>query len=328
MLMNKIIFNNFMILSLMFMINFLSLSLTDMFMIWFFMEISNFLFISFMLLNLNNKKMIFFYFLMQFISSSILIISITSNFLIYSNLFKLLTSMTLIFKLGIPPFHLWLLIMINYMNWSSMIIVLSIQKIIPFYIFSFNLFNSYIFWMILILSLSIPPFILLNIQNFKKIFFYSSMNQSSWFILLIYIKSLLWLIYFLIYSLIMIILIFFMNLFKINFNFSSNNSFKFNFFIMFMFFNFSSLPPFLFIMFKWLNIFISLNLMKFNFIYIILMMNSLIMLLIYIRMSYMFLYKKTLTNKFFTLNNNKFFKLKFVIMMFSILFSSILFIMY
>nr|YP_010988075.1 NADH dehydrogenase subunit 2 [Buniapone amblyops]WON66608.1 NADH dehydrogenase subunit 2 [Buniapone amblyops] len=293
-------FNFFFLILFISILNILSLSLSDMLIIWFFMEMSNFLFISYIIMMLKNKKMVFFYFLIQFMSSSLIILSISLN-LFYSFYFSnWMAFFTLMLKLNFPPLHLWMLMIIDYLDWISTMLALTVQKIIPYYLLSFfiPLINPILFWSIVCITLIFPPLMLLNILNFKKILFFSSMNQSGWFLTLIYLDNLIWLIYFSLYSLISSIIIFLINYSKLSFNFKYFYTSYMLFMYLFMFFNIASIPPFMFMMFKWLNIFIFMFNMKFNLILFMFMFNSLFMLYIYIRMTFTFLFHKYFTLKF------------------------------
>lgn len=285
------------------------------------MEINNFLFISFISINIINKKSIFFYFFIQIISSSLLIISLISLSLFNLSYFiNILLLISLIMKLNIPPFHFWIIIIINYLNWFLIILILSIQKIIPFYILYFNIFNPIIFLFIILLSMIIPPIISININNLKKIFLYSSINQTRWFLILIFLKNSTWFLYFLSYNFISLIIIKFINQYKLNFFFNNlNNSSNLSILTLFIFFNLARLPPFIFLFFKWYNIFIFIYYINLNLLFFILIFNSLIITFIYINIINMSIYKIYYQSKFIP------FKIIFINFYIIILISSFLF---
>lgn len=273
--------------------------MTDLFLIWFIIEISNFLFISFITINISNKKSTFFYFFIQIISSSILIIALISLTLYnISHIIDILLLISLILKLNIPPFHFWIIIIINYLNWFLIILILSIQKIIPFYILYFNIFNPISFIIIILLSIIIPPIISININNLKKIFLYSSINQTRWFLILIFLKNSIWFLYFLFYNFISFIIIKFINLYKLNFFFKLNNYLNLSILNLFLFFNLARLPPLIFIFFKWYNILIFIYSINLNLLFFILIFNSLIITFIYINIINISMYKIFYQSKF------------------------------
>nr|QYF07833.1 NADH dehydrogenase subunit 2 [Hypoponera sauteri] len=321
MIFNKNLFIFLFNISIITLLTFFSLSLTDLIMIWFIMEINNFIFMSFMSINLNNKKMIFFYFFIQMMSSSLIIFALISSFINLNMMMVFILSISLMLKLNIPPFHFWMIIMINYLNWLLIIPILSIQKVIPFYILSFNIFNPMILLFMIMISMILPPLMSINILNFKKIFLYSSINQSSWLLFLIFLKNLIWLIYFISYNYITILIIKLINSFKLNFFFKMYNSFNFSITNLFMFFNMASLPPFMFMFFKWYNMFLFMNSMNFNLIFFILMLNSLLMTYIYINMINISMFKTFYMYKFIPFKFN-FSYYNMIIMIMSFIFLS------
>jgi len=124
---------------------------------------------------------------------------------------------------------------------------------------------------------------MLNLSNFKILLSYSSINQSSWIILLIYIKSLIWLKYFLFYSLILLSIFTFIYLYKIFINTSYLNFYQtnFNIILVLFIFNIAGIPPFSFFYIKWYRIFLFLNNSNLLIIFIIIIFRSLILLYIY-----------------------------------------------
>lgn len=254
---------------------------------------------SFISINISNKKLIFFYFFIQIISSSVLIISLISlSIFNLSHLINIFLLISIILKLNIPPFHFWIIIIINYLDWFLIILILSVQKIIPFYILYFNIFNPMFFIFIIFLSIIIPPIISININNFKKIFLYSSINQTRWFLILIFLKNTVWFIYFLSYNLISLIIIKFINLFKLNFFFNFNNISNLLILNLFLFFNLARLPPLIFLFFKWYNIFIFIYSINLNLLFFILIFNSLLITFIYINIINISIYKICYQSKF------------------------------
>lgn len=233
------------------------------------------------------------------ISSSMLIISLIS-LSIYntSYLINMLLLISMILKLNIPPFHFWIIIIINYLNWFLIILILSIQKIIPFYILYFNIFNPSFFIFIILLSIIIPPIMSINIYNFKKIFLYSSINQTRWFLILIFLKNTIWFIYFISYNFISLIIIKFINQYKLNFFSNLNNSSNLSILNLFLFFNLARLPPLIFLFFKWYNIFIFIYSINLNLLFFILIFNSLIITFIYINIINISIYKIYYQSKF------------------------------
>nr|ASY95857.1 NADH dehydrogenase subunit 2 [Atta colombica] len=274
---------------------YISLFMHDLMIIWFFLEINNFLFIFLLNLTMNNKKIIFLYFIIQIISSFFMIFSISiNNIIMFNNYIYFILFSSLLIKLSIPPFHFWFPLISKFLPFNMFLILSTIQKIIPFYMLSLIKLNNFFFiYLILLLCSIIPPFMCLNITNFKIILAYSSINQSSWMILLIYMKTLSWLMYFLFYSLTLMSLIFLFSLFKMFKNSMIINNINLNILFLFTLFNMSGMPPFSMFLMKWYSIFLFMKLNNLIVIMIFMMFSSLFMLFIYNNMLFyaLFLYK-------------------------------------
>lgn len=262
--------------------------MNDFIIIWFFIELSNFLFISLINFSYINKKINFIYFLFQFLATSILILFylIFQPSLIISSpcyFYLIIILIALIIKLSIPPLHVWLTIIIKKLKWIILLIILTIQKIVPFYLFYIINFNWKLLIFIILITSRYPPLILFNQNNdFIKIIVFSSFNQSGWLLIINKLNFSIWLIYFYIYSIITLILILIIQ--KI----TKSSSFKIkyiqnsNLFFLLNILNIAGLPPFSFFILKWLRITIFLKLSIFHFIYIILIIRSFLITYIYI----------------------------------------------
>nr|YP_010872849.1 NADH dehydrogenase subunit 2 [Pheidole fervens]WGV34035.1 NADH dehydrogenase subunit 2 [Pheidole fervens] len=281
-----IMFLNYFILLNIFILTLLSLFFTDLIMIWFILEINNFLFICALNFSMNNKKMIFFYFLIQIMASFIIMLSIILNFIFLKNNFiSYLLILALMMKLSIPPLHLWLPLIAKFLPWNMLLILLTLQKIIPFYVLSLIAFHSYILYLLIFFCSIIPPYLMLNMINFKMLMSYSSINQTSWMILLIYMKNIIWFKYFLFYSFITFSLFSSMYIYKLSMTSNYMKShYKFNFLFIIFLFNLAGFPPFSFFFMKWFSMFIFLKSSSMIIILLVMMLSSLIMLYIYVNM--------------------------------------------
>nr|QYK92310.1 NADH dehydrogenase subunit 2 [Tetramorium tsushimae] len=303
-IMNYNIFSKYFISINLIMLSLLSMFFTDLMMLWFFMEIINFLFICLLNLSMNKKKLVFFYFLIQMLPSFLIIFSITLNNIIFMYNFTNLFIMTsIIMKLSIPPFHYWLPLMSISMPWYSLFLLLSTQKITPFYFLSLMDLNTKFLYIILIMCAYIPPLMMMKSNNLKILMSYSSINQSSWMILLIYMKNMIWFSYFIMYSLIlsMMFMIMYMNkIYKsITYFFTPNLNMINILYIL----NIASMPPFSFFIMKWYSIFLTIMNSNMYIIMILMIISSLIMLYLYTLM--------LMKSMFFFSMNSKIIKFKF-----------------
>lgn len=270
----------------------------------------------------NNRKMrterIIKYFIIQslgsanFIFISIFLISFNKWFILNSqinNIIYLIINSSLFLKIGAAPFHFWFPKTIKGISWINCLILRTWQKIIPIIIISYcniNNFNS-----IFIISRALIGRLMgLNQTSLKLIISYSSINHISWIISAIIININLWINYFILYSLITIILIRRFNLININqinqFFSIKTLSLKLNFFIFLSLLRLGGLPPFLGFLPKWIVI---TQIIFYNNIFLltIIIFTSLINLFFYTRIFYSFIIINFFEIKFiFNLNISKF----------------------
>lgn len=196
--------------------------------------------------------------------------------------------------------------------------LLTIQKIIPFYILSFfSIFvNKFLFYIIILICSIIPLFNIINLIRFKILLTYSSINQSSWLIILIYFKNFFWLIYLITYSLILFSILLILNFYHLIFNNINLNFLKLNInlLILFIFINIARLPPFTFFILKWYNIFLIIINSNLYILLLIIIIRSFIILYIYINISSHIIFFWLTKIKLFYLN--KFLKFNFFYLFF------------
>nr|YP_009092560.1 NADH dehydrogenase subunit 2 [Pseudacysta perseae]AIR11941.1 NADH dehydrogenase subunit 2 [Pseudacysta perseae] len=259
----------------------------------------------------KNKKMsekIMIYFLTQVMASVLMLTTILtlSNFDI--NMFsKLILSASMMIKLGMPPFHMWMPEMLNKLNWNVTLIMLTIQKINPLFILNQLIEQNMILTIMMIMSSTLGSIMGINQLSLNKIMAFSSMNHMSWMIMCMMNSSNLWMKYFLIYFIINLTLCIFFNenkLFYINqMNMKMNFSLKMT--TMLMMLNLGGLPPLPGFYLKWMSI---ESMMNFDYLYMILLimlLSSMVTLLFYMRLMIMSALLSTTTQKFNKILINK-----------------------
>lgn len=136
------------------------------------------------------------FFLFLFVGRATFIIS---DF--YLNLYIILI---LFCKLGAAPFHMWFVRVIIKLDWFSFIWIFSFQKLIPL----FFLLKFYLFWghllVLRVLSSLIHGLLVIKI---KKALILSSVFRINWIYARIIIAGNLWFIYFLVYSIVKIVIV-------------------------------------------------------------------------------------------------------------------------
>lgn len=245
------------------------------------------------------------------------------------NFWTLILILALRIKLGIPPFHLWIVSTSLFLDWNILFLFLSIQKIIPIYILSLLEINLLILYILILLSSYVSTFKIIINLNFKIILSYSSINQIRWILLLITFKNILWFIYFIVYSFILLIinLLFqFLNL-SHNFFYNTPSTINLQLIYIFLFFNIARLPPLSFFFIKWFRVFIFIyNFPNIILLIIIILINSFILIYVYINIITILIFFYSIKSKllFITTTTSSSSLLKFYIILFFSLFFSII----
>nr|QHN89260.1 NADH dehydrogenase subunit 2 [Aphis aurantii] len=265
------------------------------------------------------------YFLIQaFASILLLIFLINKNFYFFNNS-NILIMMPLLMKLSLMPFHLWLPSMMEGLNWTSCLLMMTWQKISPLIMISYLNTNKNLIFLITLISMN--SMFGLNQNSMRKILAMSSINNSTWMLFAILLNNKLWMNYFLIYSMLNFLIIKILNNYKINYInqlkfFNLNFFFKLN--MMMLIFSIMGLPPMIGFLMKWMLI----KTLIYNHMYLIMMM--LIMLTIlnlffYIKMSYFMLFNFNLFNKWYLQNKKNNYNFFLFMNFFSLFFSYLFF---
>ena len=274
---------------------FLLISSNRWLLVWFSFEFNILIFIPF----LKNKFYLFRtesilkYFVLQRICS-ILIILI---WLIFkkSNLLGLL----IFIKIGLPPFHYWVIDFLKINHWLSYFLLITIQKIGLIIILFYFIFNKIFFYRIIFLFLLIRILSVLFLSNIIYIIIYSSFIHNCWIINGLFFSIKIFIIYFVFYILISYYLL---KLFeKINQFYFSQLFYSFKWWVIWIIIG---LPPFSIFLIKWS---ISIFLIKWSIsIFLIILFSSIIIIYIYIKYIYLnFLNKNSSFLSFQMIDNYK-----------------------
>jgi len=106
----------------------------------------------------------------------------------------------LIIKIGIPPFHSWVILLIKRISWLECIIFLTLLKVVPIYIVYNIRFNLNI---VLVLSV-VSTFLLFSSSNVKEILFFSRRRNRLLIVLVSYFSYSKAIYFFLFYSLLLV----------------------------------------------------------------------------------------------------------------------------
>nr|YP_009128295.1 NADH dehydrogenase subunit 2 [Darthula hardwickii]AJP09347.1 NADH dehydrogenase subunit 2 [Darthula hardwickii] len=291
----------------------MSMSSNNWIEMWVGMEVSMMSFIPYMSKKFKmNSESCLKYFLMQSISSSIMMMGVIM-INVYT-MFHYMLVISMLIKMGVMPFHSWLTSITMGMNLNSLMLMFTLMKMAPLNaIFMLNEnFN-----IIILLNLIFSSISSLNQNSLKMIILYSSIYNSSYMIMGVSDFNI-WLNYMLIYTISMYMLVYIMK--NINVNYINQmiitNSNMMNKMTMWMFMiMLGGFPPSLGFIAKLLII--ELSIMKNEVIIMLIMiLTSMIIMFVYIRMCMISLMWFSNLPKWFIYNvNNMFMNLITIMMM-------------
>nr|DAC76922.1 TPA_asm: NADH dehydrogenase subunit 2 [Pseudomyrmex concolor] len=298
--------------------------MSNMILIWFIMEISNFMFISFMITSMKQKKMIFMYFLVQITASFMLMFPLIVNYLSFHIHEQIILFLSLFMKTGVPPLHLWMPVISKFMPWLCIFFMLTTQKLSPMILFFLININKQVINLIIVLTMIVPPLCMINLKSIKMLITYSSINQTGWIVMLIYLKHQFWMLYFILYSTILFMISSIMKLNEMSMKFFSYTIKKFNLMFTAMMMNLASMPPFSFFLFKWFSTFTLIMNSNMKMIIIFMLTNSMMMTYIYIKMMmwslFMNKFESKMISSFKIMNNTSYTLINLLIIITPIMF--------
>nr|AXS65721.1 NADH dehydrogenase subunit 2 [Cucujoidea sp. 23 KM-2017] len=276
------------------------------------------------------------YFFTQSLSSIIVLFSIIMSMYNFSFIFfnqnlwiLMILNSALFTKMGAAPFHFWFPQVMEGLNWNMCLIMLTWQKIAPMIMMMYN-FKMINFIIMVVISCSIISGVTgLNQISLRKLMTYSSINHIGWMISSTLFSMNVWLMYFIIYSLISINIIFILKIYNIffmkQFIIMLNNQPLIKMIFIMNFMSLAGLPPFLGFLPKW----ITLNMLIYNnfyFMTVILTIFTLLSLFFYLRIMLSSMMFNHLNIKIYHSMKMKYlFMLYNMILLFSLLFYNILF---
>nr|ALO64341.1 NADH dehydrogenase subunit 2 [Lasioglossum punctatissimum] len=228
----------------------LSIYTTNLFFLWMFLEILSMSFVIY--LNMNSIKIYsIMYYMIANISSTLIMISILSQFHLMDINITLLFSLWL--KLGMFPLNNWMNLLMKNINYNSLMLLLTLMKVIPLLMFMYFIkFNTYIFTLMLIMM--IPPVIFsLNTSSYPMLMNYSSMYNIPLILIFNFTNNTLVMTYMISYITSTFYVLFFLNshtvYYKNSLNLNINKNHKI--FINLMMFIYAQFPPFFTFTMKW-----------------------------------------------------------------------------
>nr|YP_009995233.1 NADH dehydrogenase subunit 2 [Ochthebius plesiotypus]QNP09610.1 NADH dehydrogenase subunit 2 [Ochthebius plesiotypus] len=202
------------------------------------------------------------YFITQALASTIMLFSIIlmSSYTIdyWQNNFSMIFNSAIMTKMGTAPFHFWFPEVMEGLNWMNCLLLLTWQKLAPMILIMYNNNMILFFSVIICFSMLISGIMGINQTSMRKIMAYSSINHIGWMIGSMIFFETIWIMYFMIYTIITINLIMIFKIYNIFYLkqlfISLNKNILLKLFFIMNFLSLGGLPPFLGFLPKWLTI--------------------------------------------------------------------------
>jgi len=147
---------------------------------WVCLEINMLCFIPILVRGLRERAILtgVKYFISQRLASLVFILS----FLLVNSAVWIdrLIRLAIIFKLGVPPFHSWLIRILRIIRYSRMFVLFTIQKFIPFLILSQVIFIEAWIWILLICLIALMLLFINRLRRFYMLLILSGMLNTVW----------------------------------------------------------------------------------------------------------------------------------------------------
>ena len=267
----------------------MAISFNSRFIIWIRLEINILRFLPIISsgINIELENSVKYFIIQSWASIIFLIRFFFCNYL-FNNFFLLLI-IRIFIKLGVSPFHTWFISILKTCSLYILMILSTIQKLIPLIIIN-NIFIRYqIFYLRIFLTIIFMLFILSRVINLNKLLALSSLGNIIWLISRNILSLKLILLFIIIYIYILLGIYIFYNIYYYNIFIQINRINYFDkIFIVIIFISLGGMPPILGFLRKLLIlkiIFIYENI----FLFLLIIFSSLILLYHYISRIYFFL---------------------------------------
>nr|UGN61628.1 NADH dehydrogenase subunit 2 [Cryptocercus banshanmenensis] len=236
------------------------------------------------------------YFIIQAMSSSFLLFIIMVEVMMedmftmkYDDINTMIIMTPLLLKSGAAPFHWWFPSVMEGMSWMNCLLLMTMQKMAPMMLISYMMKMNSFSSIIILTSTIVGAIGGLNQLSIRKILTYSSINHTGWMLAALMINENMWIMYFVIYSMLTITIVMIIKPFNtsfINQTLLMNkemNTMKFMMFTTLL--SIGGLPPFMGFLPKWIIIQMMI-INNMNVIMTTMVVMSLLTLYFYLRISY------------------------------------------
>nr|YP_009659077.1 NADH dehydrogenase subunit 2 [Triatoma migrans]QCQ69461.1 NADH dehydrogenase subunit 2 [Triatoma migrans] len=238
--------------------------------------------------NTASSESCMIYFIVQSLGSVLMLISALLDpfFMVpptmESEPYNTMIMLSMMIKLGMPPFHFWFPEILEKMKWNKCFLLMSWQKIAPMWIISYVM-NSPILMFTIILAVIVGAIGGLNQTSLRKVMGYSSISHMGWLIACLAYNYDYWVVYMILYAGMIWLLIMMFNQYSayfINQMINSSPSYMEKLLITISLLSFGGLPPFIGFLPKLLVI---QSMIDNLIVTLIMMMTTLITLFYYLR---------------------------------------------
>nr|YP_007026895.1 NADH dehydrogenase subunit 2 [Metacrangonyx remyi]CCI69559.1 NADH dehydrogenase subunit 2 [Metacrangonyx remyi] len=195
-------------------------SVNSWFLIWFFIEMNLLSFIPLMLVN-KSKFLVessLKYFFVQTFSSILILIGFMLMFIDLSFYNFFFSGLSI--KLGLAPFHQWVVNIVEGLTWGLVGVLFTLQKMGPFILMSYmctlkpSIINLIYFFSLM--SAIVGALGGLFTSSLRKILVFSSISHGAWMLLALMNSIYLWGVYFMFYSVILLSVLYILSEFNLS----------------------------------------------------------------------------------------------------------------
>nr|YP_010582961.1 NADH dehydrogenase subunit 2 [Vatana ogromna]UGN61407.1 NADH dehydrogenase subunit 2 [Vatana ogromna] len=281
----------------------MTISSNNWIMVWCGLEMSLISFIPLMINKLLiSSESTMKYFIVQSISSSMLMLSMLIMIMKGDYNYDYMLTTSLLVKMGVAPFHNWVLTVIEGLDLFVMIILLTMNKVAPITLLSYLMKSTMI---IIFMTMLIGAMLGLNQNSIKKLIGYSSIFNMG-MILSVIKLNFMWMLYIAVYSILLLMLFVIIKTMKVNFVnqmvFSEMLSNKMLLWITML--SMGGVPPLMGFSIKYLVMLYMIK-MKFFTMIIFMVMVSLMTMFFYLRMMFMSIMNNSMMSKIKLFNLNE-----------------------
>nr|AYU71332.1 NADH dehydrogenase subunit 2 [Agrilinae sp. 2 ACP-2013] len=208
------------------------------------------------------------YFITQAVASMILLMGILTenlwenllmkNFYEWQMMSNMFITTALLMKMGAAPFHFWFPEVMEGLSWMSNLIMMTWQKIAPMITLMYVNFYETFIVMVILTSTMTGSILGLNQTSMRKMLTFSSINHMGWMLAILMFNETMWIWYFIIYSMMNVLLTYMMSKMNINlisqFMETEKIDYSSKMFLSMNLFSLGGIPPFIGFLPKWFTI--------------------------------------------------------------------------